>query len=109
MTEPTLNEVVRRFEEATSRIAGELNELTRELREERRVNEQTYLRKDVYDARSVTQSRDVQELRGDIAEINKARESDKNWRRQVSLALAIAAGSALVSAALAVFAFVTRK
>jgi hypothetical protein len=108
VTEPTLAEVVRRFEDATKRLSGEMAELTREMREERRTNEQTYLRKDVYEANRHATIRDIADVRGDVEELKKASESDRGWRRQASLTLAIAAGGWLVSIAVAVFALLTR-
>jgi hypothetical protein len=108
VTEPTLAEATRRFEEATKRLSGEMAELTREMREERRTNAETYVRRDVYASDTRAYEAEHREMRNDIAAIEKAREVDQNWRRNVSLALAITVLGSLTSIGLAIFAYITR-
>lgn len=108
VTEPTLNEVVRRFEEATKRLSGEMQELTRELREERRINEVTYLRKDVYEANRATTDRDIADLRTDVNDLTEARKVDQTWKRQQSLTLGVAVVGWLLTIALFLFTLVAR-
>ena len=108
LSEPTLNEVVRRFEEATQRLSGEMADLTRELREERRVTEATYLRKDVYEAHRAANERELSDLRDGVDELTEQRKVDQTWKRQQSLTLGVAVGGWLLTIALFLFTLVAR-
>ncbi|WP_028474099.1 hypothetical protein [Nocardioides alkalitolerans] len=82
---PTNGELVRRMEEVFARLTQQLEALTGEIREDRRVNERTYVRRDVYDAERAADKAARRDLEKDIAELVEARKSDAGFRRQVLL------------------------
>lgn len=93
MTEPmSAPETARRFKHLEDRVT----ELIQEIREERRNNADTYMRKDIYETRH-------QELVDDINELKADRREDAKWRRQVALAIVIMAVPLVVTTAIAIF------
>lgn len=96
--EPTTGEVLRRLDE----VSQQMRDIAQQLREDRLASAATYVRQDVYMAQRQADSAVVADLAGDVMAINRARESDAGWRRQVLLTLAVLAISTLVSIALAI-------
>lgn len=96
--EPTLGEVVRRLDQVATQLTGIVDRL------ERRDTyiEENFLRESVWtEARKADQAM-VANLYQDIGALQKDRETDAGWRRQVLLTIAVLAISSLVSIALAV-------
>lgn len=79
---PESEEVVRRFEDAVTRLSNEMAELSRQLREDRDKAANTFVRKDVYQAQTEGTSRRVDDLeRGEESREREARD----FRRQLIL------------------------
>lgn len=93
-----MGEVLRRLDE----VSRQLIDLAREMKDDRDKAAATFVRQDVYLAQRLADQAVVADLNGDIRAVNKAREADAGWRRQVLLTLAVLAISTLVSIALAV-------
>lgn len=86
---PTNGELVRRMEEVFGRLTQQLEALTGEIREDRRVNERTYVRRDVYDAERAADKAARRDLEKDIAALDESRKSDAAFRRQVLVSGAV--------------------
>ena len=99
MPEPSNTELVRRVEEVSKQLA----DVVGELREDRRRAEQRYVPRELWiEARDADKAR-VRDVERDVEALAKQRELDLTWRRQVLLALAVAALAAVASFAIALF------
>ena len=88
-----MSEVVRRIDE----YARNLQEFVREMREERRKTEATYVRRDVYDAETKTRAGELQALRDDLGNEIKARQDEQKNRRLLTVGIVVAAFGAVAS------------
>jgi hypothetical protein len=89
-------------------IKVQMTGLENRIRDDRRHTEETFVRRDVYESdKRATSIRDV-EAQKDLDELQRHREADVNWRRQVMLSIAVLALGSLVTVALAVSNYVTR-
>lgn len=103
--EPTLGEVVRRLDDVTRQLVGIVDRL------ERRDTyiEENFVRTIVYvEARKADQAM-VANLAQDIGGLQKERDTDQNFRRQVLLGFAVGGVGWLLTIALFVITFVTRS
>jgi hypothetical protein len=101
---PTLGEILRRLEDAIRQIS----ELAKQMREDRVYANQTYVRQDVYNANRTADELRVLEAQKDLDEVNRLREVDNNWRRQIMLAVAILSITTLVTIAIAISNYMSR-
>lgn len=105
MSEPTPGELMRRLDD----VARRFEDTVKEVREFRSWAERLYVpRGEWVEGRRADQLK-VTEVVGDVLELKQKAQSDVTWRRQVLLAFAIAAFSAVVSVALFVATFVLGK
>jgi len=91
--EPTLHEVLRRLDE----YAKNLQEFVKEMREDRRKTEQTYVRRDVYEAETKTRAGELQAIRDDLGNEIKARQEEQKNRRFLAVGIVVAAFGAVAS------------
>jgi hypothetical protein len=104
MTEPTPGEMMRRLDE----VAAQMLRILAEIASDRKRAEQLYVLREAWAlARDADKGR-VHEVEKDIDQLKKDRDGDLTYRRQILLALAIASLSAIVSTAIAIFAFLVR-
>jgi hypothetical protein len=100
MTDPTLGELLRRLDVATSTM----NDLAAEMRRDRRDVEATYVRKDVYDRDHKVVSDDIT----DLQDYNKDREKrEADTRRQLVFLMLAIAVPAILGLLLAVNNFIS--
>lgn len=104
MSEPTNGEVMRRLDE----VARQLTDVANKMREDRLHAESTYVRRDVYDSDRKAEAIRGVEAQKDVDELQRHREADAQWRRQVTLALALTALTAIVTIALAISNYLAR-
>jgi hypothetical protein len=102
--EPTMGEVLRRLDE----VSRQLLDLAAQMREDRDKAAATFVRQDVYQAQRIADQAVVADLNGDIRAVNKARESDAGFRRQVWLTMGALAITTLVTIVIAIFNFVAK-
>lgn len=113
--EPTMGEVIRRLDA----IAGQLTDVVRELKDDRRLNAQTFVRQDVYTAQRRADHAVVADVAGDVIAVRKElgrhvdgqaekQRADAAFRRQVFLGLALTGGGWLLTIALFIATFVLR-
>jgi len=95
VNEPTNGEVMRRVEELIRQVQA-LADLARE---DRRHAAETYVRRDVYEANRATETIRSVEAQKDMDEIQRHREVDAQWRRQMVLAVSGLAIASLISIA----------
>lgn len=114
--EPTMGEVMRRLDEVARQLAGLAEQMQRDrvaataqALEDRKHAEETFLRHDVYVANRSTDQANraadqgmVANLFQDIKGIEKDRETDVAWRRQIILAVTLLTITTLVTVAIAV-------
>lgn len=96
-SEPSPHELMRMLEAISREMRDVVQRLDRVVRDAG----ETYVRKDVYDARHKA-------LREDVEELKQQRQGDTAFRRQMWLALAIAAIGNMIAIALAVTGYITR-
>ncbi|MDN7120313.1 hypothetical protein INN71_02790 [Nocardioides sp. ChNu-153] len=105
---PSNGELVRRFEDATTRLTKQLEALTTEIREDRAEASRTYVRRDVYDA----ERRADEAARNDVAkDVKKLEDKDAaatGFRRQMLVSGAVMVISVLVSIVLNVVNLLAR-
>ncbi len=99
MSEPTLGEVLRRLDE----VSRQMTLLAGEMRAERAENAQTYLRRDVFEARDKATLQRLEDVERDNADKEKAAEL---FRRQIIVGLILAAVPAVLAMVLAVNNFI---
>jgi hypothetical protein len=104
MNEPTMGEVLRRLDD----VARQLDATAKRMHEDRLRAEQTFVRLDVYNSDRRGDERALSEVQRDVQDVQEDRKTDVNWRRQVMLALACVAITAIVTAALAVSNYLAR-
>lgn len=91
--DPTIHEVLRRLNE----YATNLQDFVREMREERRKTEQTYVRRDVYEAETKTRAAELQALRDDLGNEITARQEEQKSKRVLTIGIVVAAFGAVAS------------
>ena len=102
--EPSMAELGRMLQALKEQIADAITKM----REDRTHAEATFVRRDVYESdRRATAIRDV-EAQKDLDELQRHREADANWRRQIMLAVAVLAITSLVTIAIAVSNYMAR-
>lgn len=102
--EPTMGEVLRRLDE----VSRQLLDLAGQMRDDRDKAAATFVRQDVYQAQRIADQAVVADLHGDIRSINKSRESDAGFRRQVWVTIGTLSISMLVTIVIAIANFVAR-
>lgn len=102
---PTPGEIMRRLDDVVRRF----EDVSKDVREFRSWAERLYVpRGEWVEGRRADQLRTT-EIAGDVGDLKKQRETDATWRRQMLLAFAVAAFSAVVSVALFIATFVLGK
>jgi hypothetical protein len=104
VNEPTLHEVVRRLDD----VAHQITNLVTKIDNDRRRDADTYVNRDVYREYQRLVDATFKSISDDIGDLEKARDTDQAWRRQVALALALSVGSSLVTVAIALISILTR-
>lgn len=98
MSEPTLGEVMRRLDEAVKQNA----ETARKVEHSQALADQKYV---TY----LLHQEQIQAIRKDIVDLEKAREADGTFRRQVLLGLAVAIAGTLGSLVVAVLPLIAGR
>lgn len=102
MSEPTPGELLRRLEDNTAY----LNRISTQVREDRDRADMRYVpRVEWVEARRGIGDR-IDDVADDVADLKRRGDADAGFRRQVLLAFAVAAFSALVSVAVAIIVLV---
>lgn len=101
---PTLGEVIRRLDT----LARSLEELGKDIREDRKDAAATYVRRDLYVAERLADQTVTADLAREITAIQADRRSDAGFRRQVLLGLALAAIGSMTSVMVLVVSLVVR-
>lgn len=99
-----MGELMRRVED----LVRQITDVSNKIREDRLHAEATFVRRDVYDANRFADDRRNLESAKDVDELNRHREADAQWRRQVMLAIAVLAITTLVTVAIAVSNYLAR-
>jgi hypothetical protein len=99
-----MGELMRRVEE----LVRQITDVSNKMREDRIHAEATFVRRDVYDANRAAEDRRNIEASKDVDDLNRHREADAQWRRQIMLAIAVLAITTLVTVAIAVSNYVAR-
>lgn len=103
--DPTPGEVWRRLDDVVRRF----EDVSKDVREFRSWAERLYVPRGEWVEGRRADSLRTTEIAGDVGELKKKAETDATWRRQMLLAFAVAAFSAVVSVALFVATFVLGK
>lgn len=125
--EPTLGEVVRRLDEVSRQLAS----VVHDIKDDRSQNAATYVRQDVYVAQRQADLAVSADLHGDVTKLKadleheqqmmradferemqglkEDRTRDKDFRRQVLLAFAIAGGGWVITLATFIVTFLAQK
>jgi hypothetical protein len=99
-----MGELMRRVED----LVRQITDVSNKMREDRIHAEATFVRRDVYDANRAAEDRRNIEAQKDVDDLNRHREADAQWRRQVMLALATMAIGLMVTIAIAVSNYLAR-
>ena len=89
-------------------VAAQMLRILAEIAADRSRAEQLYVLREAWSLAREADGRRVQEVEGDVIQLQKDRDGDLTYRRQILLALAVASLSAIVSTAIAIFAFLAR-
>ena len=101
-SQPSPAEIMRRLDDVVKRF----EDVSKDVREFRNWAERLYVpRGEWVEGRRADQGY-IKDVAGDVADLKKKAEADATWRRQILLAFAVAAFSAIVSVALFVATFV---
>lgn len=101
---PTIGEVIRRLDA----LARSIEELGKEIREDRKEAAATYVRRDLYVAERLADQTVTADLAREIGAIREDRKSDAGFRRQVLLGLSLAAIGSMTSVMVLVISLVVR-
>jgi len=104
MTDPTPGEIMRRLDE----VAAQMLRILAEIASDRSRAEQLYVLREAWSLAREADRGHVHDLEKDVEQLKTDRDGDLTYRRQILLALAVASFSAIVSTAIAIFAFLVR-